>query len=51
MATPVVTSVSQATRLVGILGEQGVEHAVGDLVGQLVRMAHADRFAGEQILA
>ena len=33
-----------------VLGEEGVEDAVGDLVGQLVRMAHADRFAGEQIL-
>ena len=32
-----------------VLGEQGVEHAVGDLVGQLVGMAHADGFAGEQI--
>jgi len=32
---------------VRVLGEQGVEDAVGNLVGQLVGMAHADRFAGE----
>ena len=50
-ARPVVTSVSQATRLVGVLGEEGVENAVGNLVGQLVGMAHADRFAGEQKFA
>jgi hypothetical protein len=36
---------------VGILSEDRVQHAVGDLVGQLVRMAHTDRFAGEQISA
>ena len=36
---------------VGVLGEQGVEDAVGDLVGQFVGMAHADRFAGEEKLA
>jgi hypothetical protein len=36
---------------VGILGEIGVEHAVGDPVGQLVGVAHADGFAGEEILA
>ena len=35
----------------GVLGEQGVEHAVGDLVGQLIGVAHADGFAGEQVLA
>ena len=34
-----------------ILREVGVEHAVGDLIGQLIRMAHADRLTGEQILA
>jgi hypothetical protein len=32
-------------------GEKGVEHAVRDLIGQLVRMPHADRFTGEQILS
>ena len=35
----------------GVLGEQGVEDAVGNLIGQLVGMAHADRFAGEQEFA
>ena len=48
IAMPVVTSVSQATRLMGSWAKQGVENAVGNLVGQLVGMAHADRFAGEQ---
>ena len=35
---------------VGVLGEQGVKNAVGNLVGKLVRVSHADRFAGEQEL-
>ena len=35
----------------GVLGEEGVEHAVGDLVGQLIGMAHADGFAGEEVSA
>ena len=35
----------------GVLGEQGVEDAVGDLISQLVRMAHADRFTSKEILA
>ena len=34
-----------------IQSEVGVEDAVRDLVGQLVGVAHADRFAREQILA
>ena len=35
--SPVVISVSQATRLFGSFGEHGVEHRVRDLVGDLVR--------------
>jgi len=35
----------------GILSEEGVEHTVGDLVGQLVRMPHAHRLAGEEVPA
>ena len=31
----------------GIGGENGVEHGVGDLVGHLVRMALGDRLGGE----
>ena len=31
----------------GVLGDESVEHAVGDLVGQLVWVAHADRFTGK----
>jgi hypothetical protein len=34
-----------------VLGDQGVEHAVGDLVGQLVWVPHADRFAGKEVSA
>lgn len=34
-----------------VLGKECVEHTVGNLVGQLVRMPHADRLAREQILA
>jgi len=45
----VVTSVSQATRLVGSAARQWVENGVADLVGHLVGMAHGDGFAGEQI--
>ena len=51
MAIPVVTSVSQATRLMRVLSDQGVENAVGNLIGQFVGMPHADRFAGEQEFA
>ena len=47
MAMPVVTIVSQATRLLGSWASRASRHAVGNLVGQLVGMAHADRFAGE----
>ncbi len=32
----------------GVLGEDGVEHAVGDLVGDLVGMAFGDGFGGEE---
>ena len=47
-ARSVVTSVSQATRLVGSCVEAEVEDGVGDLVGHLVRVAHRHGFAGEQ---
>jgi hypothetical protein len=46
-ATPVLTRVSQATRALGVLGEDGVEHGVGNLVGDLVRMAFGNGFGGE----
>ena len=35
----------------GVLSNESVEHAVGDLIGQLVWVAHADRFASKQMLA
>ena len=48
---PVVISVSQATRPVGSSREHGVEHRVGDLVGDLVRVALGDRLRGEEEFA
>ena len=47
---PVFTSVSHATRPVGSSAHHGVEDAVGDLVGDLVRVAFSDRLGGEQVL-
>ena len=44
---PVVTRVSQATRLMRVLGQDGVEDRVGDLVGHLVGMALGHRLRGE----
>ena len=44
---PVVTSVSQATRPMRIVGEHGVEDGVGDLVGDLVRVALGHRLGRE----
>ena len=35
----------------GVLGEDGVEHGIADLVGHLIGMAHGDGFAGEQMAA
>jgi hypothetical protein len=35
----------------GILGQAGVEDAVGNLIGQLIRVTAADRFTGKQKLA
>ena len=32
-----------------VLREHGVEHRVGNLVGDLVRMAFGDGFGGEQV--
>ena len=34
-----------------VLGQQCVENAVGNLIGHLVGMPHADRFAGKQHFA
>jgi len=36
---------------IGVFGKQGVEDAVRNLVGQLIGVSHADRFAGKQKLA
>ena len=47
---PVLTSVSHATRPVGIVAQHGVEHAVGDLVGDLVRVTLGHRLGREQVL-
>ena len=44
---PVVMSVSQATRPVGVVGEHRVEDGVRDLVGDLVRVALGDRLGRE----
>ena len=33
-----------------VLSEEGIEDAIGDLVGHLVRVSHADRFTGDQKL-
>ena len=48
-ARSVVTSVSQATRLIGSAAEAVIENGIADLVGHLVRMAHGDGFTGEQV--
>ena len=48
---PVVISVSQATRPVGVVREDGVEHRVRDLVGDLVRVALGDRLRREEKLS
>ena len=48
-ARSVVTSVSQATRLVRVGAQAVIEDGVADLVGHLVGMAHGHGFAGEQI--
>ena len=50
-ARPVVTSVSHATRAIGILREDGVEDAVGNLVGNLVGMPFGDGFRRKQMAA
>ncbi len=34
-----------------ILGQDGIQHGVGNLVGDLVRMPFGDRFGGKQITA
>ena len=36
---------------VRVLRQQGIQHAVGNLIGQLVGMAHAHRFARKQVLS
>ena len=45
--SPVVTSVSQATRPLRVVGEDRVEDGVRDLVGDLVGVALGDRLGGE----
>ena len=47
----VVAKVSQATRASGSLGQEGVEHRVGDPVADLVGMPLGHRFGREEILA
>ena len=49
IATPVLTSVSQATRARLSCASMRVEHGVGNLVGDLVRVAFGDGFGGEQV--
>ena len=44
-------SVSQATRPSGVVAEDGVEDAVRDLVGDLVRVAFGDRLGREEEIA
>ena len=36
---------------VRVFGKQGVQHAVRNLVGQLIWMSHADGFTGEQVFS
>ena len=36
---------------IGVLGEQGIENTIGNLVGEFVGVSHADRLASEQELA
>jgi hypothetical protein len=50
IAMPVLTSVSHATRARGSCREDGIEHCVGDLVGDLVRVAFGDRLGREEIV-
>ena len=50
-ATPVFTSVSQATRASRVAREDGVQHGVGDLVGDLVRVPFGNGLGGEQVVA
>ena len=45
--SPVVSSVSHATRDMRVLGEEGVEDGVRDLVGHLVGVTLGHRFGGE----
>ena len=47
----VVAKVSQATRASGSLGQEGVEHGVGDPVADLVGMPFGHRLGGEDIVA
>ena len=46
---PVVSRRLAGDAGVGVLRQDGIEDAVGDLVGHLVGMAHRDGFAGEQV--
>ena len=49
ITSPVVTSASHATRQLGSTREQGVEHRVGELVGELVGMPLGDGLRGEEV--
>ena len=35
----------------GVLGQDGIQDGVADLISHLVGMTHGDRFAGEQVSA
>ncbi len=50
-ATPVLTSVSQATRASRVAREDGVQHGIGNLVGHLVRVPFGNRLGSEQVVA
>ena len=45
---PVQVRVSQGYAAHGIFGQAGVEDGIGDLIGDLVRMALGDRLTGKQ---
>ena len=46
--SPVVISVSHATRLMGSFVKRGIEDRVGDLVRDLVGMPFGDRLGSEE---
>ena len=48
IASPVVTRVSQATRRFRVLGDNGIQNGIRNLIGDLVRVAFGDRLGGKQ---